>query len=136
MEKHNLLIERLLLELQEKMVKKIRGGKNKSFKCESLKDLNSAIMKIKGDDSRVDLAMVIDIEKNVIYIVDRTTFHLSLSDTWSFPYDEKSKRYLFCTGNYGERGFNVNELSMNPQQKKALKDADSSWVKRIIRFKL
>lgn len=132
----NLILEQFLLEIQSKMVKKIRGDKNESFKCESVKEFNEAIMKI-HDRGLTTLAMVLDLKENVIYVVDRSSFHLSLSETWGFPYNEKSKRYIFCTGNYSEdRGFKVNELSIKTEQRKAFKEADSSWIKRIIRVTL
>ncbi len=139
MEKLNLILERFLLEIQSKMIKKIRGGKNESFKCSSAKELNDAIMKIKKEEgsSHIDLAMVLDIKENDIYVVDRSSFHSTICDNWSIPYNEQSKRYIFCTGNYSDsRGFKSNPLSFNTTQRKALQDADRSWMKGVIKATL
>lgn len=121
----------IMIVEQTKMVSKIRGGKNKSHKCETAREFLEAINEIReeGHDS---CTIIVDIENKIIYVVGRTSFHRSLASEWNLS----DKNNIHLTGFISDRGFSIDELQMSALARKKLKEIDSkNWIKGFLKTK-
>jgi hypothetical protein len=131
-------LEKILMELEApKLVKKVNLSKdesNKSFKCENVKDYKEAIINLVGEKDSVKLAIILDIEKEYAYMVNRSSFHESLANTWNIPNDITNERFISFTATYiKSKGLNVETLGMSGVHKKSY-DNLTGWLKRVFIF--
>jgi hypothetical protein len=122
----------LMICEQTKMVPKIRGGKNKSHKCETAREFLEAINEIK-EDGHDSCTIIVDPNNEIIYIVGRTSFHRSLANEWNLS----DKDHIHLTGTISDRGFSIDQLQMSELARKKIKEMDSkNWIKGFLRTRI